>query len=824
VKPDPNVPGLASLTIEQRVRLLSGTDFWTTAAEPSIGLRRMTMSDGPAGVRGVHWDEKDTSLNIPCPTALASTWDPNLVEQIGVLLASEARRKGVDVLLAPTVNLHRTPFAGRHFECYSEDPLLTGVMAQALVAGIQSAGVAACAKHFVANDSETERMSYDARIDERSLREIYLMPFEMLVEAGVWMVMAAYNGVNGHSMSESPMLRRILKDEWGFDGLVVSDWTGIRSTEASALSGIDLAMPGPSTVWGPALVEAIESGGVPVEIIDDKLERLIRLAQRTGTSDSSIVTMVHPESAMDHTGLIRKAASAGFVLAKRDRNLLPLDPKTIGKVALIGPNAAVAHIAGGGSATVFAPYAVSPLEGIEGRLPDGAVGVHAWGPAQPDMLAPLSGPISTDPLTGQPGVRVHFIDGHGRELGSHHRTTGKLLYLPDFDPAIDSDEVAAIEVRARLVPTMAGTYQLGFAGSGRFSLALGGQVVLAEHLEPRTRRSNIEQALRPMQATTPIALEEGQFIDLLVTHEIEAASPATSLRVLIRAPSPDSAEVLDEARRAAKEADVAIVVVGTSDEVESEGFDRQTLGLPGHQDDLVRVVARANPNTVVVVNTGAPVLMPWEPEVPAILLTWFPGQEFGNALADVLFGDTEPGGRMPTTWWRRPDDLPRTQPEAGVLDYTTDPGIGYRRAVPDDEILFPFGHGMGYTDWDYESMVVETDSGEGPRITVALRNRGGRQGSEVVQVYASLAEDADGRSKRALVGFAKVEAEPGETVTAVINPIRRAFQHWHPESGWVLEPGTWVLAAGRSVTDLRLSVQMPADIVEGFSVTRPAPS
>jgi beta-glucosidase len=763
----------------------------------------MTMSDGPAGVRGIHWDETDTSVNIPCPTALGATWDPGLMEQIGGLLASEARRKGVDVVLAPTVNLQRTPFSGRHFECYSEDPLLTGILASALVRGLQSAGVAACAKHFVANDSETERMTYDARIDPRILRELYLAPFEMLVETGVWTVMAAYNGVNGHPMAESPMLREILKDEWGFDGLVVSDWTGIRSTEASALSAIDLAMPGPSEVWGGPLVDAVKAGAVPVEVIDDKVDRLLRLAGRTGKLGGPQQPRERLTTEIDHAGLLWRAAAAGFVLAKNVSGLLPIDGDKVEKVAVIGSNAAVAHIAGGGSARVFPPYAVSPLEGIRAALPDANVGIHASGPAEPDMITPLCGPMSTDPLTGLPGLRVHFFDGDGRELGSHHRSNGKLLYLPDFDPSIDSDDVATIEVRVRLVPPVTGIYEVGFAGSGPFSLALDGQVVLAEHLEPASRRSNIEQALRPMQATTMVAFEKDQSIDLVLTHQRDMAAAATSLRMLMRAPSPDRDQILAEAARSAHAADIAIVVVGTNDDVESEGVDRDNLALPGYQDDLVRAVARANPSTVVVVNTGAPVLMPWEPEVPVILLTWFPGQEFGNALADVLLGRAEPGGRLPTTWWRRPDGLPRVQPHHGVLDYTTDAGIGYRRSVPDEEILFPFGHGMGYTDWEYESMAVETDSVEGPRVTVSLRNRGDRRGSEVVQLYASAGID-DGRPGRVLAGFDKVEADPGDSVKTVIRPPLRVFQRWESDSGWVLQPGKWTLAAGRSVRDLRL--------------------
>ena len=276
---------LKGLTLQRKVALLSGAGPWTTRAEPAIGLSSITMSDGPAGVRGDRW-VGDTSVNIPSATALAATWDYRLVERIGRLLGAEARTKGVDLVLAPTVNLHRTPFGGRHFECWSEDPLLTGELAASLVEGIQSEGVGACAKHFVANESETERMTYDVQIDERTLRELYLAPFERLVEQGVWTVMAAYSGVNGHTMTESPLLDSILRDEWGFDGLVVSDWTAVRSTVQAANAGTDLAMPGPNPLWQAPLVAAVGDGKVSPDTIDDKLERLLRLAWRAGKLDA----------------------------------------------------------------------------------------------------------------------------------------------------------------------------------------------------------------------------------------------------------------------------------------------------------------------------------------------------------------------------------------------------------------------------------------------------------------------------------------------------------------------------------------------------------
>ncbi|MDA0165927.1 hypothetical protein OM076_37020, partial [Solirubrobacter ginsenosidimutans] len=273
---------LSALSLEQKVRLLTGADFWSLHAEPAIGLRAIVTSDGPAGVRGRLWDERDPSANVPSPTALAATWDERRVERVARLLAYEARRKGVDVLLAPTVNLHRSPLGGRVFECFSEDPYLTGMLGAAFVRGLQAEGVAATVKHFVANDSETERFTLDARVGSRALRELYLLPFELIMAAGPWAVMAAYNGVNGVTMTESPLLNAVLKDEWGWDGVVVSDWMAARGTVGAGNAGLDLAMPGPSGPWGDALVAAVRDGSVSEAAVDDKVARILRLAARVG--------------------------------------------------------------------------------------------------------------------------------------------------------------------------------------------------------------------------------------------------------------------------------------------------------------------------------------------------------------------------------------------------------------------------------------------------------------------------------------------------------------------------------------------------------------
>ncbi|GFJ85290.1 glycoside hydrolase family 3 protein [Phytohabitans houttuyneae] len=362
---------LAALDLETKVKLLSGQDFWTLPAIPEIGLRSLVMSDGPIGLRGIGWRPDDPSIALPSPTALAATWDPELARTAGRALGQEARRKGVHVLLAPTVNLHRSPLGGRHFECYSEDPLLTGEIGAAYMAGVQDQGVGTTVKHFVANDSETDRFTVDVRVGERALRELYLAPFERIVGAGAWGVMAAYNGVNGSTMTEHADLQiGVLKREWGFDGVIVSDWTAARTTAPAANGGLDVVMPASGDPWGQALVAAVRSGEVPEEVIDDKVRRVLRLAARVGILDGAepaVAESARP-STLDGAAVARKAATRSFVLARNEGGLLPLDPARLRTVAVSGALAADARVQGGGSALVQPAHVISPLDGLTAAL------------------------------------------------------------------------------------------------------------------------------------------------------------------------------------------------------------------------------------------------------------------------------------------------------------------------------------------------------------------------------------------------------------------------------------------------------------------------
>ncbi|GIH94473.1 glycoside hydrolase family 3 C-terminal domain-containing protein [Planobispora siamensis] len=788
------------LSLEQKVGLLSGVTVWRLRDEPDIGLRAMVTSDGPVGVRGPGWDERSTSLTLPSATAVAATWDEELVESLGGLIASEARRKGVHIVLAPTLNLHRSPLGGRHFECYSEDPLLTGRIGAAYIRGVQAGGVAATAKHYVANDSETERLTLDARVDERTLRELYLAPFEAAVEAGVWAVMSAYNKVNGTTMSESPLLADPLKSEWGFDGVVVSDWGAVRSTVPAALAAQDLAMPGPNPLWGEALIAAVRSGEVPETAIDDKIRRLLRLATRVGAltptgADSRTSPAADPDAAR---ALLRRAVSASTVLLRNEGPLLPLAPVRLRRVAVIGPNAATARIQGGGSAGVYPVSTVSPLDGIREALAGTAEVVHSPGARIDTRPTPLGTGNARNPRTGEPGLLVRLLDAAGQEVHAEHRLSGRLPE-PGWAPS-----AVAVELRALLRPDTDGPWDLAFAGWGNVRLEADGRVLVEEEVGLDTDDPAVVH-LTPPYRRARILMEAGREVEIVARRHF---APGTGVASILAAdPFRQSAQdELAAAVELARTCDAAVVVVGTTEEIESEGFDRENLELPGRQNELVRAVAAACPDTVVIVNSGGPVTLPWREEVPAVLLSWFPGQEAGHGLADVLFGVAEPGGRLPTTWSE--SSLFSTVPEDGVLTYGEGLDIGYRAWLREPTPpVYWFGHGLGYTSWSYEDLTVPGRITPDAPLTVRvrLRNTGGRAGREVVQVYLSRPGTAVTRPVRWLAGYAAAVAEPGETVEVAVDIRPRAFRHWSAEAGgWCLEEGAFTVLAGRSPADLPL--------------------
>jgi beta-glucosidase len=792
---------LHRLGLEAKVAILSGQDTWTLPALPEIGLTSVVMSDGPVGVRGVTWSAADPSIALPSPTALAATWDPQLARQAGRLLGQEARRKRVHVLLAPTVNLHRSPLGGRHFECYSEDPLLTGEIGTGYVAGVQDQGVATTVKHFVANDFESERFTASAEISDRALRELYLAPFETIVrKAAPWGVMSAYNAVNGVSMTVNAGLQRgVLKDEWGFDGAIVSDWVAARETAGTANGGLDIAMPAMGSPWGHRLAAAVRNGTVPAEVVDEQVRRVLRLAARVGALAGApqSVPAERRLRTIDGPALAREIAARSFVLAANSRQLLPLEVSELSSIALIGALGRDARVLGGGSATVFPEHIVSPLEGLAAVLPDEVKLSYAIGSDPRGKLSAASAPQWA-------GLRATFRDAAGVTIYQTPLATGagRWMQMPD---GVDPAALATVEISGRLTAEDGGEHHLGIRGIGRFTLTAGGRTLFDGTLRPASDDLAVS-FLAPPEERVSLSLAAGSELEVSLEQQVSLVPrfAVVSLTLGYSPPMATADELLAEAEAVASAADVAVVVVGTTDEVESEGFDRTSLALPGRQDELVRRVAAVNARTVVVVNAGSPVELPWADDVAAVLLAWFPGQEAGHALADVLLGVAEPGGRLPTTWPVAAADCPvlSVTPVDGVLRYDEGVFIGYRAwqrsgVAP----RFAFGHGLGYTSWAYEDLAVPPRSTGGTTVTVTVRNTGSRAGREVVQVYARPVSPDDSRPQRWLAGFASVVAGPGGTATVTIEVPERVFQVW--DGGWTTVAGDYVIEVAHSLGDIR---------------------
>jgi beta-glucosidase len=802
---------IGQLTLEEKVDLLTGRDFWTTVPIEKIGLRRLLVSDGPSGVRGEVWDERSPSLNLPSATALSSSWDLAMARRYGAAAAVEARRKNVDVVLGPTINLHRSPLGGRHFECFSEDPVLTGDLAAAYVAGVQDNGVGATPKHYIANDSETDRFTVDVQVDDRALRELYLLAFEKAVtESHAWLVMSSYNSINGVTATENELLETPLNSEWGFDGVVISDWTAVRSL-ASAPASQDLVMPGPVGPWGAALVSAVRNGTVSETDIDRKVHRILHLAARVGALDGFAPT-VAPATVEDGIAFVREAAAAGSVLV-RNAGELPWNASSLSSVAVIGHNAKEVRTQGGGSATVLPEKVVSPLEGLIAALPDATVS-YALGAVVQEGVAAFPLETITNPVTGEPGIRVRFLADDGAELFVEDRRATSLIWFGGSAPIAASKTV---EFSTVFTPAETGTVHLGAMAVGPIRIEVDGALFLEGTVE--AVGADLGAALlSPPSTSAPLEVTAGTPVSVLLRYTIEhlegGLEGALGFTFGLQPDDGDPDGLIAEAVELARSADVALVVVGTNSAVESEGFDRTSLDLPGRQDDLVRAVAAVNPRTVVLVNAGAPVLMPWRDDVAAVLVGYFGGQEMGNAVADILLGLAEPGGRLPTTWPAAIEDVPvlSTLPEDGALPYSEGIHIGYRAWLRSEvEPAYPFGHGLGYTEFELTDLVApETATvDDNVVVTVQAENTGVRAGKVVLQVYAERPKSTIERPVRWLVGFVTATLDAGASERLSIDVPARAFAHW--DNGWQYEPGTFRLRVGTSVEELPLTTELRFD-------------
>ncbi len=811
---------LEQMTLDEKVAMVAGVDMWRTPGVPRLDVPGLKVTDGPHGARGESFVGAQTAVAFPSGTAMGATWDPELIEEVGGVLAEETRSKGAQILLAPTVNLHRGPLAGRNFECFSEDPELTARLAVAYIDGLQAGGVGASLKHFVCNDSEFERHTISSEVDPRTLRELYLYPFEVAVaEARPWSVMSSYNKINGTWASENEdLLGGVLKGEWGFDGFVVSDWFGTNSTAPVANGGLDLEMPGPARHYGEKLRAAVDAGEVSESTLDDKVRRLLRATARSGILDEPAPSEEQSIDRPEHRELARRVARESIVLLTNPEGALPLD-REVRRIAVIGPNADPAVAMGGGSSRVTPHYAISPLEGIRERAGDGVEVVHEIGCTNDKRLAILNSDRLV-PLSGDAGERGHgwqleFFDGLepvGDPVLTKSGRRGELSWFGAPAPQLDAKSYA-VRATSEFDPDETGAYDFGLASAGLARLLVDGQLVVDNWSD--WKRGDTFYGMGSAEVRGSVELKAGQRALIEVEFSKDGSRGAGGIRVGLRRPVPSDS--IERAAAAARDADAAVVVVGLDADWESEGFDRPDLSLPGRQAELIAEVAAANPRTVVVLNAGSPVdVEGWVDRVGATLQLWYPGQEGGRALADVLFGDVSPSGRLPTTVPHRIEDTP------GFLNYPGEHGrvlygegifIGYRYTeTVGREPRFAFGHGLSYTRFDYGALsldAAEVAIGAPVVARIEIANAGERPGAEVVQVYLRAPESTVARPALALAGFARVDLAPGESRSVEIEIPARVFATWDPlENGWVTEPGRYELVAGSSCRELRASASL----------------
>ena len=799
---------IKTLTLDEKVSLLSGFNSWYTNKIEKKNIPSIKMSDGPNGVRGDSNSGKSSAC-FPCAISIGSTWDLSLIKDIGVALGEEAQAKDVDVLLGPTINIHRHPLGGRHFESFSEDPFLTGKIATNYVQGVQSQNVAACLKHFVGNDTEYERHSVSSNIDAQTLREIYLLPFEMGIKEGnAKVVMSAYNKLNNiFCSSHQDLLIKILKEEWGFDGYVVSDWGAALETIENANGGLDLEMPGPSNVWGKALIDAVKSSEVSEKLIDDKVKRILTVAEFSNRFQKPQIKAEQAIDQLKHRLLLRKAAADGMVLLKNEGSL-PLK-KNIKKLAVIGPNALEAQIIGGGSASLRPHYQIHPLEAVQERLGHETEILYSKGCHTHKYLPK----INEELMEEKDGFLVEYFDGNqfDKNLILEERLTGSKFWVFEgfAKDVISKEERPDISVRFSCTykPDISGLHEFEIFGIGKCRLLIDGNELIDNWTSMDPGEAFFTFGSASKKGVTN--LQKGEAYKIEVQYKFEGSFPA----VYIGCQAPDDVDIFQEALETASHADDVILIVGTNSDWETEGNDRADFNLPANQNKLIEAILEANQNTVVVINTGSPIHMPWEKKAKAIIQTWFAGQEFGNALVDILSGEVNPSGKLPTTFPVKIEDTPAYKNYPGKnlqMNYDEKLLVGHRWYESNSiKPLFCFGHGLSFTSFNYQNIEVTTGSDFVVTCKFEIQNTGDISGLEIAQCYVGFASPLPGEPYKTLQGFVKEEIGANELKKVEIKLGPRNFSFWSVETNtWQIREGSYQILIGSSSENILLQANI----------------
>ncbi|MEJ2215913.1 MAG: glycoside hydrolase family 3 C-terminal domain-containing protein [Gemmatimonadota bacterium] len=792
---------MSAMTLDEKIALVHGARGSSyvgyVPAIPRLCIPALNLEDGPAGVA----DGMTGVTQLPAPVALAASWDTALARRYGAVVGEEEWGKGANVNLGPTVNIVRDPRWGRAFEAYGEDPYLSGRIGVGYIRGVQGAGVLAQVKHWVAYNQETYRNTPadDVAVDRRTLHEIYMPQFEAAIEeAGASSVMCAYSTIDGAYACEDAFTQdTVLKGHWRFPGFITSDWGATHSTVASALNGLDMEMPG-SRYFGDTLRVAVQAGRVPESRLDDMVRRVLtqefrfHLFDRRQTGDSaSVVTNDQ------HAAVARRVAEEGTVLLKNEGGLLPLSPRAVHSIAVIGPDAGeYALSGGGGSAAVVAPYVVTPFQGIARRAGRGVEVRYAQGALPPNgELPPVPSRYLTPDSGGGRGLAARFYDNttlSGSPVTTRvDSTVGFNWHHRPPVPGVGAEHWSA-RWTGTLTPPATGEYTFGLTSDDGSRLFVDGVQVIDNW---RNQGPTLE--------TGKITLTSGQPVRIEVDYYQAGGGDTVSLGWLV----PGGPSLMDQAVALADSSDVAVVFAGA---FESEGADLANIDLPGEQNVLIRAVADANPHTIVVLNTGSADTMPWIDSVAAVLEAWYPGQEDGNAIARVLFGDVNPSGKLPVTFPRSLADVPASSPARwpgvdGRVAYSEGLEVGYRwydarHITP----LFPFGFGLSYTTFRFSNLRVSQAAGGTVMVTADVANTGERPGADVVQVYVGQPSSA-GEPPWQLKAFRKVQLGPGETWHLTFTLDATAFAHWDAgTSGWLVDAGEYRIGLGDSSADLPL--------------------
>ena len=802
---------LVRMSLEEKITLLGGVDGFFTRDLPSLGVPRMKMADGPMGVRNF-----GPATAMPGGINLAATWDAFLARRVGQQIGRDARAKGVYFLLGPGVNIYRAPMNGRNFEYFGEDPYLASRIAVGYIEGVESQGVSATVKHFMGNNSEFARHVVNDVIDERTMREIYLPAFEAAVkEAHVGAVMDSYNLVNGAHATQNHFLNsQVLKKEWGFQGVLMSDWFATYDGVAAANSGLDLEMPLGLFMSRDSLVPAVRDGRVSVATIDDKVRRILRLALESEGLKRDQTDITIPRYNPEGRQVALEAAREGMVLLKNDHNLLPLDRGSVKSIAVIGPGAYPAVPVGGGSAGVRPFAAVSFLEGIVSELGPSVSVYYDSGVAELSDLAQATA-FSTSPTGRSLGLEADYFSGENLEGDPvQHETdlhinfgavaSADLGYTPGLYPA----GAGSARWTGYYEAPSDGTYDFFVQGTGEaggyYRVSVDDNVILDNWTEARA-----------LLGLASIRLTTGAH-KVVVEHHGRPGFLGRRFRFgIVR----QGTYVNALAEKLASSVDAVVVAVGFNPESESEGADR-TFGLPPGQGELIEKIASLNKHTIVVITSGGAVDMRgWIDQIPGLVEAWYPGQEGGTALAQILFGDANPSGRLPVTFERRWEDNPvhdSYYPPPGAQQVAYEEGlfVGYRGYEHSGtKPLFPFGYGLSYTTFRYQNLSVRpissTDdsalSGLGYEVAFDVTNTGRREGADVAEIYVGEAHPQVPRPQRELKGFARVSLGAGKTERVRIQLDSRAFSYYDVSArAWHVDAGAFTIFVGRSVDQIEL--------------------